>query len=157
MLRGRPGAAGSDLRQAGPEGSQFIVRGNIVVHDAVVELFISDKIKVSGTGEAEEDRLLLAGFLAFQRFIDSGADCVAAFRRRQNALGAGKEFRRLEDPGLGNGVSKTAAQESALFFDCISDTGDGRSPFANTGPIVYNDPETDRDGGREARNGDSQR
>ncbi len=93
----------SDLRQAGTEGGQLIVGGNVVVHLAVVELLIGHQVEVAGAGEAEEDGLLLAGFLALEGFVDGRADGVAAFRGGQDAFGAGEGFSRFKHPGLGHG------------------------------------------------------
>lgn len=43
---------------------QLGVRGDIVLHLAVVELLVGHHVEVARAGEAEEDGLLLAGLLA---------------------------------------------------------------------------------------------
>ena len=52
----------------------------------VVELLIRNKIEVAGAGQAEDNGLLLPCFLALKRFVDGGADGVAALGGGQDAL-----------------------------------------------------------------------
>ena len=42
------------------------------------------------SAQAEDDGLLLAGLLAFQRFVDDYLDGMGWFRGRDDALGAGE-------------------------------------------------------------------
>ena len=89
------------LRQLCDACGKLLISRNNVGHLMVVELLIRNKIEVAGAGQAEDNGLLLPCFLALKRFIDGSADGVAGFRRRENALGAGKILRRLESDRRG--------------------------------------------------------
>ena len=68
----------------------FLVGGNVVAHLAVVEPLVGVHIEVAGAGQAEDDGLFLAGFLALQGLIDGDPNGVAAFGGGQDALDAGE-------------------------------------------------------------------
>ena len=68
-----------------------------------MELLVSHHIKVAGTGQAEDDGLLLAVLLALERLVDGDADGVAGLRRGEDALDAGEHLGRLKDLGLLDG------------------------------------------------------
>ena len=65
---------------------QILVRGDIVGHFSIVELFVSSHIEVAGTGQTKDDGLFLAGLLALGGLVDGGADGVAALGGGQDAL-----------------------------------------------------------------------
>lgn len=71
----------ADLREGREARGQLLVGGDGVGHGAVVEGFVGVEIEIARAGEAEEDRLLFARFLAFERFVDGGADGVAGLGR----------------------------------------------------------------------------
>ena len=71
------------LRQLCDACGQLFVGRDGIGHLVVVELLVGDEIEVAGAGEAEDDGLFLARFLALERLVDGGADGVAG-------LGAGR-------------------------------------------------------------------
>ena len=86
----------ADFGQRGKAALQLLVAGDVVRHQPVIELLIGYQIEIARAGQAEDDRLLLAGLLALHGLVDRNADRVAALRRREDALHAGEKLRRLE-------------------------------------------------------------
>ena len=93
----------SDNRQLAEAGVQFLIRGNVVRHLSVVELFVGHHIKVSRTGQTEYDGLFLAGLLALQGFINGDLNGMGAFGSGEDALNACKILCGLENLGLLDG------------------------------------------------------
>ena len=85
-----------DIRNGRKTFGQIFIGRNGVRHRAVVVLFVCGHIEITGTGQTEENGLFLARLLAFERFVDGGADGMAGFGGGQDALGAGKLFGRLD-------------------------------------------------------------
>ena len=82
------------FRQLGQAFGDFRISGDIIGHRSVVEFFVSDHIEIARAGQAEEDGLLLAGFLAAERFVNGYADGVAAFGRGEYTLRIPSSVRR---------------------------------------------------------------
>ena len=76
----------ADLREGREARGQLLVGRDDVGHLVVVELLVGDEIEIAGAGEAEDDGLFLARFLALERLVDGGADGVAALGGGQDAL-----------------------------------------------------------------------
>ena len=74
------------LRQLCEACGQLFVGRDGIGHLVVVELLVGDEIEIAGAGEAEDDSLFLARFLALERLVDGGADGVAALGGGQDAL-----------------------------------------------------------------------
>ena len=87
-------------RQGIKAGLQFLVRGHMVFHCAVVVGFVCRHIKVSRTGQAKQNGFRLAGLLAFERLVDRNADRVRGLGRGQYGLDLGELHRRIEHVGL---------------------------------------------------------
>ena len=66
----------SDLRKSVKARLEILIRRNISCHLAVMLLLIGDHIKISRSGETEDDRLLLARLPASLRLIDRVPDRV---------------------------------------------------------------------------------
>ncbi len=77
-----------DLRQGVKAGLQVRIGGDVVGHRLLHEGGIGRHIEIAGAGQAEQDGLFLAGFLALERFVDRHADRMGGFRRRQDGLHA---------------------------------------------------------------------
>ena len=77
-----------DLGGLGQTGGDLLIGGDVVAHEAVVELLVGVHIEVARAGEAEDDGLFLAGFLALQGLVDGHTDGVAA-------LGGGKKMKKV--------------------------------------------------------------
>ena len=94
------------VRRVSDLGHVLQVAGDLCVGDFVVAEVATDVTIVGGhvdeavAAEVEEDHLLLAGFLGFERFAYGGGDGVAGFRCGDDALGAGEEHGALEGLGL---------------------------------------------------------
>mgnify|MGYP007084601876 FL=1 len=74
------------LRQLCDACGQLFVGRDGIGHLVVVELLVGDEIEIAGAGEAEDDGLFLARFLALECLVDGGADGVAALGGGQDAL-----------------------------------------------------------------------
>ena len=81
---------------------EFLVGGDVVAHDAIVEFLVSVHVKIAGSGKTEDDVLGFAGLFAFQGFIDGYLDGVAALGSGKDAFHAGKGGGGLEDFRLFN-------------------------------------------------------
>ena len=105
-------------RDAGKACGDKQIGRDVIAHLAVVELLISCHIEISGSGQAEEDRLLLTGLLTFYRLIHGHLDGVTALRRRKDTFDAGKLFRGGKYIGL---FLCVAGFILAGFEHCIAD------------------------------------
>ena len=69
-----------DIGQALEADFQICIGRDIIRHFAVIKLFVCHHIEVACAGQTEYNGLFLAGFLAFQCFINRYANGVRAFR-----------------------------------------------------------------------------
>ena len=90
----------ADLREGREARGQLLVGGDGVGHGAVVEGFVGVEIEIASAGEAEEDRLFFACFLAFERFVDGGADGVAGLGRGNDSSLCSTKLSILLDAGI---------------------------------------------------------
>ena len=74
------------LRQLCDACGKLLVGRDNIGHFMIVELLIRNEIEVAGAGQSEDNGLLLPCFLALKRFVDGGADGVAALGGRQDAF-----------------------------------------------------------------------
>src|SRR5579885_476887 len=93
-LRIRRYGEGRDVAQG---AFDFLSRQLVVFQLAGEVGIVGGHIEVAVTAEVEQDRLLLALFLAAQRFVDGRLDGVRRFRSRDDGLAAGKSDRGAED------------------------------------------------------------
>ena len=75
-----------DIGQALEADFQICIGRDIIRHFAVIKLFVCHHIEVACAGQTEYNGLFLAGFLAFQCFINRYANGVRAFGCGQNAF-----------------------------------------------------------------------
>ena len=74
------------LRQLCDACGKLLVGRDNIGHFMIVELLIRNEIEVASAGQSEDNGLLLPCFLALKRFVDGGADGVAALGGGQDAL-----------------------------------------------------------------------
>ena len=72
----------------------------VVLHFAGEILVVGAHVHEAVAGEVEEDGLLFAGLFALEGFGNGGGNGVAAFRGRDDTLGAGEEHAGLEGVNL---------------------------------------------------------
>ena len=72
------------------------MRGDVVLHGAVVIRLVGGEVEVPRARQPEQDDLFLPLPLAAERFVHGGADGVRALGRGQDALALGELHRRLE-------------------------------------------------------------
>jgi hypothetical protein len=99
------------------------VGGDVIGHRAVVELLVGLEIEIAGAGQAEEDRLRLAGLLAAQGLVDGDADGVAALGRGEDALDAGELLGGLEHVRLLDGARLHDSRRGRAARGCCSCRG----------------------------------
>lgn len=92
---------------------ELLVGGDVVGHLSAVVGLVGVHVEVTRAGEAEEDRLLLAGLGALACLLHGLEDRVRALRCRQDGLETGEVLGCLEDVGLlhGNGLHVTIVLE----------------------------------------------
>lgn len=73
------------LRQSCKALFQIRIRGNIVFHCSVHIGLIRIHIKISGSGQAEENRFGFPGFFAFESLLYGTVDGMCGLRCRQEA------------------------------------------------------------------------
>ena len=74
------------LRQLCDACGKLLVGRDNIGHFMIVELLIRNEIEVASAGQSEDNGLLLPCFLALKRFVDGGADGMAALGGGQDAL-----------------------------------------------------------------------
>ena len=82
----------------------LLVSRDGVSHFSVIELRICHQVEITCSRETEKNGLFLSRFLAFQGLVNGCTYRVAAFRCRERAFRAGKQFRRLEYGSLLDGT-----------------------------------------------------
>lgn len=84
---------------------ELFVSRDGVSHFSVIELLICLQIEITCSRETEKNGLFLSRFIAFQGLVNGCTYRVAAFRCRERAFRACKQFRRLEYGSLLDGTS----------------------------------------------------
>ena len=74
------------FRECGDALRKLGVGGDVVGHQAVVELLVGGHVEIAGAGQAEDDVLGLAGLLALDSLVDGDADGVAGLGRGKDTF-----------------------------------------------------------------------
>src|SRR5699024_7652376 len=87
-------------RKSGKPRFQIFICRDVVCHPSVIERLICVHVKISGSGQPEEDGLLFSRLLALHRLVDGYLYRMAALRRRKDSFYSCKLLSRFKDRRL---------------------------------------------------------